>query len=106
LAGFSSRGPTADGRPKPDLTAPGVLVCALNGPNAVRRLNGTSFATPLVAAATALLKQLHPALRPGALRRAIARYAENRAAPDGRCSGRWPPRPPRGPRRARTSWAR
>ena len=82
LAGFSSRGPTADGRPKPDLTAPGVLVCALNGPNTVRRLNGTSFATPLVAAATALLKQLHPALGPGALRRALARYAENRAAPD------------------------
>src|SRR5256886_161284 len=61
LAGFSSRGPTADGRLKPDLTAPGVLICALNGPNAVRRLSGTSFATPLVAAAAALLKQLHPA---------------------------------------------
>ena len=82
LAGFSSRGPTADGRLKPDLTAPGVLICALNGPNAVRRLSGTSFATPLIAAAAALLKQLHPALGPGALRRALAAYADNRAAPD------------------------
>jgi len=82
LAGFSSRGPTADGRVKPDLTAPGVQVCALSGPNMVRRLNGTSFATPLVAAAAALLKQLHPALGPGALRRALAAYAANRAAPD------------------------
>src|SRR2546430_8794832 len=81
LAGFSSRGPTADGRLKPDLTAPGVLVCALNGPNTVRRLSGTSFATPLVAAAAALLKQLHPALGPGALRRALAAYADHRAAP-------------------------
>jgi len=82
LAGFSSRGPTADGRVKPDLTAPGVQVCALSGPNMVRRLNGTSFATPLVAAAAALLKQLHPALGPGALRRALTAYAANRAAPD------------------------
>jgi len=82
LAGFSSRGPTADGRVKPDLTAPGVQVCALSGPNMVRRLNGTSFATPLVAAAAALLKQLHPALGPGALRGALAAYAANRAAPD------------------------
>src|SRR5207248_9460471 len=54
----------------------------LNGPNMVRRLNGTSFATPAVAAATALLKQLHPALGPGALRRALAAYADNRGAPD------------------------
>jgi subtilisin family serine protease len=82
LAGFSSRGPTADGRVKPDLTAPGVQVCALSAPNMVRRLNGTSFATPLVAAAAALLKQLHPALGPGALRRALAAFAANRAAPD------------------------
>src|SRR2546430_5379464 len=74
LAGFSARGPTADGRLKPDLTAPGVLVCVLSGPNGVRRLNGTSFATPLVAAAAALLKQLHPALGPGALRHALAAY--------------------------------
>jgi len=82
LAGFSARGPTADGRLKPDLTAPGVLVCVLSGPNGVHRLNGTSFATPLVAAAAALLKQLHPALGPGALRHALAAYAANRAAPD------------------------
>src|SRR5204863_6379794 len=36
----------------------------------------------LVAAAAALLKQLHPALGPGALRHALAAYAANRAAPD------------------------
>src|SRR5439155_1235416 len=82
LASFSSRGPTADGRLKPDLTAPGVLVCVLSASNALGRVNGTSFATPLLAAAAALLKQLHRGLGPGALRQALQAYAANRTAPD------------------------
>src|SRR5206468_3678674 len=32
IAFFSSRGPTADGRLKPDFTAPGVAVCVVTGP--------------------------------------------------------------------------
>jgi subtilisin family serine protease len=82
LASFSSRGPTADGRIKPDFTAPGVDVCAATGGGAVRRLNGTSFATPLLAASAALVKQLHPTMSPMALRAAFRRWAANRAAPD------------------------
>lgn len=82
LASFSSRGPTADGRMKPDFTAPGVDVCVVTGNGVVRRLNGTSFATPLLAAATALLKQLHPTFDPMALRAALRAWAENRATPD------------------------
>jgi serine protease AprX len=81
IAAFSSRGPTADGRLKPDLTAPGVAVCTITGPG-LGRLNGTSFATPLTAAAAALVKALHPTLGPIALRNALRRYASNRAAPD------------------------
>ncbi len=72
----------ADGRLKPDLTAPGQAVCVLAGPNTVRRFSGTSFATPLTAASAALVKQLHPTLGPLALRRALAAYATNRATPD------------------------
>src|SRR5207247_6214951 len=59
IASFSSRGPTADGRLKPDLTAPGVAVCTVAG-GPLGRLSGTSFATPILAAAAALVKQLHP----------------------------------------------
>ena len=81
IAAFSSRGPTADGRLKPDLTAPGVAVCTIAGAG-LGRLSGTSFATPLTAASAALLKQLHPALGPVALRDALRRFAANRAAPD------------------------
>jgi hypothetical protein len=81
IAGFSSRGPTADGRLKPDLTAPGVAVCVVTG-STMGRLNGTSFATPLLAAAAALVKQEQPALGPLALRAALRRYAANTPHPD------------------------
>lgn len=81
VASFSSRGPTADGRIKPDLTAPGVDVCALLE-DGVRRFSGTSFSTPLVAGAAALVKQLHPGLGGVALADALRRHAGNRLAPD------------------------
>ena len=82
IASFSSRGPTADGRLKPDLTAPGVLVCTVTGTGTMGRLNGTSFATPILAAAAALVKQLQPSLGPVALRAALRRYATNVQSPD------------------------
>lgn len=89
LASFSSRGPTADGRLKPDLTAPGVAVCALAGPGTVRRLNGTSFATPILAGAAALVREAHPMLAGTALATALRRHAAHAADPDSaRGSGR------------------
>ena len=81
ITAFSSRGPTADGRIKPDLTAPGFDVCAVAG-TSLGRVAGTSFATPIMAAAAALVKQLHPPIAPMALRAALRRQATNRAAPD------------------------
>ncbi|MGH9261732.1 MAG: S8 family serine peptidase, partial [Acidimicrobiales bacterium] len=81
IASFSSRGPTADGRLKPDLTAPGVDVCALAG-SGVRRLAGTSFATPLIAATAALIRQVHPALDPIGLAEALRRSGSNHRSPD------------------------
>jgi len=81
ITGFSSRGPTADGRFKPDLTAPGLDVCTDAG-GSLGRLAGTSFSTPLLAAAAALLKQLHPAFGPLALRDALRAHASNHATPD------------------------
>jgi Subtilase family len=75
-ASFSSRGPTADNRIKPDLSAPGVWIAsALSGPDALwgnidanhRYSSGTSQACPHVAGATALIQQWWKATHAGQL---------------------------------------
>jgi subtilisin family serine protease len=60
--GFSSVGPSADGRIKPDLAAQGQSVkVALPGTvNRYAFANGTSFSCPLAAGVVALLLQINP----------------------------------------------
>jgi subtilisin family serine protease len=84
LQGFSSRGPTADGRIKPDLTAPGyqVFVVDVEAGSGFARFNGTSLSTPLIAGTAALIRQLHPALTPAELLDAMRRTGTNRQSPD------------------------
>lgn len=60
-APFSSRGPSADGRVKPDVSATGWGCIGLSPDgSSVASINGTSFSAPLVCGATACLWQLHP----------------------------------------------
>lgn len=62
IASFSSRGPTADGRVKPEVVALGIndFGAATSSPTAYSSGNGTSYATPLVAGVCALLLEAHP----------------------------------------------
>ena len=66
IASFSSTGPTADYRIKPDVSAPGVnIACAMAGTiDEVGAASGTSLAAPLVAGVVALMLQENPSLSP------------------------------------------
>jgi hypothetical protein len=59
---FSSRGPTADGRMKPDLVAPGERIESSLPNNEKGPLDGTSQAAPHVSAAAAMLMARYPEL--------------------------------------------
>ncbi len=61
-SGFSSMGPTADGRIKPDLMAmgEGVRVASAFSLNGYTATQGTSFSCPLIAGATALILEANP----------------------------------------------
>lgn len=62
VPGFSSDGPTADGRVKPELLARGVdtISVSVSDENGYDWVSGTSLSTPLLASVAACLVQAHP----------------------------------------------
>lgn len=75
---FSSRGPTIDRLPKPDLIAPGADITSLKPGGGYVAQSGTSMATPMVAGAAALLWEKNPALSPNQIREIMVATAEDR----------------------------
>lgn len=84
LASFSSRGPTADGRIKPDVVVPGTKVVAAWKDGGYARLGGTSFASPQVTGIVAQMLQVNPALSPMEVRRLLRQTASQADHPDHR----------------------
>ena len=84
IAGFSSWGPTYDGRTKPEVLARGVgTFCATTtDPSSYRTASGTSLSTPLVAGCAALILQAHPDWTPFQVREALMMTADNADNPD------------------------
>jgi subtilisin family serine protease len=91
IASFSSRGPLVwDGSDlhKPDVAAPGVLICAARFASAFAgsptcfdtqhiRISGTSMATPHVAGAAALVRQAYPGYDPEQVKLLLKTSARN-----------------------------
>ncbi len=84
VADFSSRGPTFDGRIKPDLLAQGVSVyCARAGDfDGYFYASGTSVAAPIASGVAALLLSAHPHLKNTQVRNIFFETADYSKTPD------------------------
>jgi len=85
VAYFSSPGPTADGRIKPDVAARGLAVTTVLPNDSLGYgswFNGTSFSTPLVAGACALILQRNTAWGPMDVLDALRTEASQADDPD------------------------
>ncbi len=82
-APFSSFGPSADGRVKPDVCAMGwgAIGLRIQG-DSIAPLNGTSFASPILAGLVACLWQLHPERTASEVMQAVRESASLFASPN------------------------
>lgn len=81
-AAFSSVGPSADGRVKPDLAARGQGTVVGSPGGQIVMGNGTSFATPLVAGLAAGFWQAHPTLTAAQVTEALRQSGSQFGNPD------------------------
>jgi hypothetical protein len=82
-AGFSARGPTSDGRRKPEILAPGVglVTAGVAAPDDTVAVDGTEFAGALIGGIAALFAEAHPERGPLSIAEALISSARSR--PDG-----------------------
>lgn len=84
IAGSSSRGPTYDGRIKPEVCARGISTYAAHPgyDDVFTYFSGTSASTPLIAGAACLLIEAHPDWTPYQVREALKASGDHADNPD------------------------
>ncbi len=84
ISSFSSRGPTADGRIKPEVCAQGsgTHIATSTSTTSFSNGNGTSYSCPLVGGAAALVLQAHPSWTPMQVRDALMATASQHCTPN------------------------
>ena len=83
VASYSSSGPSADGRVKPDVLAPGT-VYSINIGGKIGSGNGTSFASPIMAGGIACLWQALPELTARDIVELVRKGGADYSSPDNR----------------------
>lgn len=73
---FSSRGPTADNRPKPDISAPGEKIVSAKEGGDYRSLSGTSMAAPHISGIAAVMLERNPRLKPFQIKQILSNSAK------------------------------
>ena len=81
-ATFSSKGPSADNRIKPDLAAQGTQVAVVNASGQILRGSGTSFSCPVLAGMVAGFWQANPTLTAQQVISYLQRSGSQYATPD------------------------
>jgi serine protease AprX len=84
IAYFSSRGPTYDGRTKPEVCARGVSTRCANPSSTTgyTTADGTSLSTPLIGGAAAVILSAHPTWTPMQIREAMMASGNNSSSPN------------------------
>ncbi len=81
-ASFSSLGPTADGRIKPNVSAMGQQPWVITSAGTPGKSNGTSFSSPIMAGMSACLWQAHPEASAMEIFKAIEQCSDQYDSPD------------------------
>jgi hypothetical protein len=79
---FSSRGPSADGRVKPNVVAVGAAAMVANGSDVPTPANGTSFSSPIMAGMMACIRQKYPNKNNWEIMKAVEEVSDNHWSPD------------------------
>lgn len=82
LSPFSSKGPTADGRIKPDVVAMGSGTSVVKASGSIGTASGTSLSSPLIASLAAGVRQAFPQMSASEIYEVIVKSADQASNPD------------------------